>query len=95
MPFFEPFKESFQPNDLVYGISEVRDDYAEKYACFKKSQTPYNISTIDQYIATSKQRNLSDVYYKDRPKPENLDSFLETLKEHHKYNSAYYSEQGY
>ncbi|EBD4389278.1 hypothetical protein CU788_15470 [Salmonella enterica] len=86
MPFYPPFKKKYEKGDLVYGISELRAHYSLRYDHFTESTTTENISTIDQYAATTTEMLIQ--HTNKRIKPINQNSFLKALSSHPKYKSV-------
>lgn len=86
MPFYPPFKQQFEEGDLVYGLSEERGFYSDEFISFKKSSTPENISTIDQYAATKFEQSIQHKY--SRLIPSNQADYLHSLSSHPKYKSV-------
>lgn len=91
MPFNRPFKGFYTPGDLIYGFSTTRQKYADTHPVF---QQVYECSakscSIDEYAINEGEREL--LRANSIPLPDNLDRFLQVLKSHPKYKSAYEQE---
>lgn len=78
MPFFSPFINKFEKNDILYGLNEMRDLYIKKYSAFHSVDdkrdfidsyniTPYEMINTFQTVKAKRRRQ-----------------FLKTIKAHPK-----------
>ncbi|PHM47879.1 hypothetical protein [Xenorhabdus miraniensis] len=87
MPFYPPFKTSFEQGDLIFGLSRERVKYAQKYPQFGFARflDTKNISTIDRYSITQREYDIRKKF--EHKIPSNQESFDNAIKNHCKYNS--------
>ncbi|AOB29928.1 hypothetical protein AKI39_03335 [Bordetella sp. H567] len=97
MPFHPPFKQEFEPGDLVYGLALPRGRYPYEYPHFHQAHDcdPVSgvrqISRIDQYAAIRSEQWEQKCF--NRHVPPNQAEFLASIKRHPKYKSVLAAQQ--
>ncbi|WP_143330325.1 hypothetical protein [Chromobacterium haemolyticum] len=86
MPFYAPWKTKFTDGDLVYGLHEIRHEYAIGNSGFRGTDTRCNISTIDQYAGTKTERT---AYKQRKSSPLYQESFNIAILNHAKYKCIF------
>ncbi|MBC8953577.1 hypothetical protein [Xenorhabdus sp. PB62.4] len=92
MPFYRPFKTRFEQGDLIFGLFEERPKYAQEYPQlgFDRFLDTNNISTIDRYSITQRERDIREKF--EQLIPSNQESFDKAIENHCKYNSIRHCE---
>ncbi|PVZ72078.1 hypothetical protein DC094_03405 [Pelagibaculum spongiae] len=82
-----PYKKSYAAGDLIYGLSEPRQDYRTKNPAFILAKPRATPCTIDQYSLTTVERQLVD----DGRRLTIPDSeyFHDCIKNHDKYSNTF------
>ncbi|WP_338805287.1 hypothetical protein WDV76_10245 [Xenorhabdus griffiniae] len=93
MPFYQPFKTSFESGDLIFGLYDKRKQHAQKHPGFQLVLDPNNISTIDRYSITQNEIKVRKMY--GQQIPHNQESFTTAVMEHWKYRDILNQEDNY
>ncbi|PHM74219.1 hypothetical protein [Xenorhabdus kozodoii] len=83
MPFYPKFRTTFEPGDLIFGLSEERSKYAQKHPSFVHCHDPNNIFVIDKYSITQREITVRNLL--GHQIPHNQESFTRAIEKHHKY----------
>ncbi|WP_258087282.1 hypothetical protein [Xenorhabdus bovienii] len=83
MPFFQPFKTSLEPEDLVFGLNTERNKYAIEYRAFGHLRDKNHFSIIDRYSITPEE--ITTRKFLRAQIPPNQESFTQSIENHRKY----------
>jgi hypothetical protein len=96
MPFEMPYKETYDPGDLVYGLEKERKSLMTKFGLDGPNMRTVDLTTINNYSTTSNEKSSLDVKLQfaqgmkltEKETRDEIDKFNTALASHGKYASA-------